>query len=172
MRRLCRPFEASLAAWKLGAAGKHPSRWLVTSFKILQFGPGLRHHCWTDKPRNKKHKDQPQRQRSSHEYESYAGGRPYVNCLSIGASNSHFVRLVGRVAPCAPVQGSLRANGAHGVTRPDAVQRFQPSRYCVLMSRLAASEFFTFRLAVSHSIGPSTRLATLPRRQVSVSGPE
>jgi hypothetical protein len=26
--------------------------------------------------------------------------------------------LVGRVTPCAPVLGRLRANGAHGVTRP------------------------------------------------------
>jgi hypothetical protein len=33
-------------------------------------------------------------------------------------SNSHFVRLVGRVTPCAPVPSRLRASGAHGVTRP------------------------------------------------------
>jgi hypothetical protein len=39
------------------------------------------------------------------------------------ASNSHFVRLVGRVTPCAPVPGRLRANGAHGVTRPSAPAR-------------------------------------------------
>jgi hypothetical protein len=26
--------------------------------------------------------------------------------------------LVGRVTPCAPVLGRLRANGAHGVPRP------------------------------------------------------
>jgi hypothetical protein len=33
-------------------------------------------------------------------------------------SNSHFVRLVGRVTPCAPVLRCLQANSAHGVTRP------------------------------------------------------
>ena len=62
---------------------------------------------------------------------------------------------------CVPAGGGL-SNMLH---------RLQPARYCVLMSRLAASEFLTFRLAASHSIGPSTRLATLPRRQVSVRGP-
>ena len=33
-------------------------------------------------------------------------------------SKAHYVSLVGRVTPCAPVVGCLLANGAHGVTRP------------------------------------------------------
>jgi hypothetical protein len=43
-----------------------------------------------------------------------------MHCLIawLYGSNSPFVRLVGRVTPCAPVLGCLRANGAHGVTRP------------------------------------------------------
>src|ERR1035441_7229707 len=32
--------------------------------------------------------------------------------------NTHFVGLVGRVTPCAPVLGHLRAKGAHGGARP------------------------------------------------------
>jgi hypothetical protein len=54
--------------------------------------------------------------------------KPAPNAKLGVETNSNFARLVGRVTPCAPVLGRLRATGAHGVTRP--TQRPIPIMSC------------------------------------------
>ena len=52
-----------------------------------------------------------------------------------------------------------------------STQRLHPSRYAVRTYLLASGRLVTSSFSASHSIFVPMRLATLPRRQVSVNGP-
>lgn len=73
---------------------------------------------------------------------------------------------------CTPSARAMRAANKSPALAQPAGSSFQPSRYCFVSNRVAASEFGMRNAAASHSsVIPGIRVATFPSSTASASGP-